>query len=350
VTREALRLTSYFGERRRRERGFIADALLDLYLGQQITTSITLRGSQGFGQTHHLRTDHSLTLSEDLPLVTMAVDARPQIEVVLDEAIATTSPGLLTLQRLILLGDDAHLSTMPAGLEAEEVRLTVHLGRHERAHQIPAFEAICDLLYRHCISGATALLGVDGASRGRRQRSRFFGRDGEAPMMVVAVDSWEQIRRVLPDVSGLLRHPLLTLEPVRVCKRDGLFLGIPDRSSGTDEYGMERWQKLTVYTSEAAQHEGQPLHRALCQRLLAAGVSGVTTLRGVWGFHGERAPHGDNGLRLGRHVPAVTIVIDAPERITTAFTIIDELTADHGLVTSETISAKRAVPANLREE
>jgi PII-like signaling protein len=103
MIREALRLTSYFGERRRREREFIADALLDLYLGQQITTSITLRGSQGFGQTHHLRTDRSLTLSEDLPLVTMAVDARPQIEAVLDEAIATTSPGLLTLQRLILL-------------------------------------------------------------------------------------------------------------------------------------------------------------------------------------------------------------------------------------------------------
>ena len=349
MTEEGLRLTSYLGERCRREREFIADTILELYLGQQIMTSITLRGSQGFGLKRHLRTDRSLTLSEDLPLVTVAVDARPRIEAVLDEAMATTSPGLLTLQRLILLGDDANLSTIPVGLEAEEVRLTVHLGRHERAHQIPAFEAICDLLHRRCISGATALLGVDGASRGRRQRSSFFGRDDQAPMMVVAVDSWEQIRRVLPDVSGLLRHPLLTLEPVRVCKQDGLFLGIPDRSPGTDEYGMGLWQKLMVYTSEAAQHEGQSLHRALGQRLLAAGVSGVTTLRGIWGFHGERAPHGDNGLRLGRHVPAVTIVIDAPERIPAAFTIIDELTADYGLVTSETISANRAVPANLRE-
>jgi PII-like signaling protein len=50
---------------------------------------------------------------------------------------------------------------------------------------------------------------------------------------------------------------------------------------------------------------------------------------------------------VARHVPAVTIVIDAPERITAAFRITDELTADRGLVTSETIAASR-VAAGLR--
>jgi PII-like signaling protein len=40
-------------------------------------------------------------------------------------------------------------------------------------------------------------------------------------------------------------------------------------------------------------------------------------------------------------VPAVSIVIDAPERIATAFTVIDELTREQGLVTSETVPALR---------
>jgi PII-like signaling protein len=100
---------------------------------------------------------------------------------------------------------------------------------------------------------------------------------------------------------------------------------------------MARWQKLTVYTSQAARDEGQPLHQTLARRLLSAGISGVTTLPGVWGFSGEHAPHGASALRRGRHVPAVTIVIDAPDRIPAAFAIIDELTADRGLVTSQTI-------------
>ena len=48
-----------------------------------------------------------------------------------------------------------------------------------------------------------------------------------------------------------------------------------------------------VYTSEAARHDGQPIHRAIVRRLREAGLSGATTVRGIWGFHGDHAPHGD---------------------------------------------------------
>ena len=71
------------------------------------------------------------------------------------------------------------------------------------------------------------------------------------------------------------------------------------------------------------------------------GDRGATTERGMWGFHGDHAPHGDRLLQLGRHVPAVTVVIDAAERSAAAFAVIDELTASHGLVTSELVPATR---------
>ena len=164
-------------------------------------------------------------------------------------------------------------------------------------------------------------------------------------MMVIAVGSGERIGRVLPELGGLLRRPLLTLERVRICKRDGKLLCPPSALPGTDETGMPLWHKLMVYTSEAALHDGQPIHRAIVRELRAAGISGATTQRGVWGFHGDHAPHGDRLLQLGRHVPAVTIVIDAPERIATAFAVIDELTTEQGLVTSETVPALRPAAA-----
>ena len=78
--------------------------------------------------------------------------------------------------------------------------------------------------------------------------------------------------------------------------------------------------------------------RAMIRRLRSAGLSGATTLRGIWGFHGDHAPHGDRLLQLGRHVPTVTIVIDTPGRIAGAYGIIDELTSERGLVTCETIN------------
>lgn len=345
---ECLTLTSYFGERRRASRRLVADALVGLYTSEQIAASVVLRGMQGFGQRRQMRTDRSLTLSEDLPLVSIAVDTRPRIEAVLEHVQALVSPGLVTVEQGRLLNDEAGPVSLPAGPGDEEAKLTVYLRREEQAFQIPAFEAICDLLYRRGVDGATALLGVDGSIHGRRPRAGFFGRHADVPMTVTAVGSWAKIGDVLPEVSGLLRHPLLTVEPVRVCKRDGLVLDIPDLSLGTDEHGMPLCQELTVYTSAAAQVNGEPVHRALARRLLKAGISGVTTLRGIWGFHGNHVPHGDGGLHLARHVPAVTIVIDSAERIAATFGIINELTVGRGLVTSQTVAATWASVSALR--
>jgi PII-like signaling protein len=346
LNEEAIKLTSYFGERHRTSGGrFSADALLDLYGRHEIATSVLLRGAEGFGTARRPRTDMSLTLSEDLPLTAVAVDNRSRIEQLVEETAHITGTGLVTLERARLLRDDIDIRDVEAVMSRyggdEETKLTIYLGRQERVYRMPAFMAVCDLLHRRGVAGATALLGVDGTAHGNRERAAFFSRNTGTPMMVIAVGTGASIARVLPELGGLLRRPLLTLERVRICKRDGKRLSAPSALPGTDETGMPLWHKLMVYTSEAALHDGQPVHRAIVRRLRTAGVSGATTQRGIWGFHGDHAPHGDRLLQLGRHVPAVTVVIDSPERIATAFAVIDELTAEQGLVTSELVPAMR---------
>ena len=335
---EYKKLTSYFGERHLSGGAFVADALIELYGRHEIAASILLRGAEGFGLKHHLRTDRYLTLSEDLPLIAIAVDTRPRIETVLPRTIELNRTGLVTLERARLLTDVTAPGGLPEDLH-EATKLTIYLGRQERAGRVPAFVAVCDLLHRRGIDGATALLGVDGTAHGRRDRAAFFSRNAEVPMMVIAVGSGERIGRVLPELGALLRRPLLTLERVRVCKRDGRLLAAPQALPGADEHGMALWQKLMVYTSEAVPHHGQPVHRAIIRGLRSAGISGATTQRGVWGFHGDHPPHGDRRLQTHRHVPVLTVIVDRPERIEHAFAVVDELTADAGLVTSERVPA-----------
>jgi len=341
VNGDCIELTSYFGERHRANGTFVADALVDLYSKHQIAASIVLRGIQGFGPKRHLRTDTSLSLSEDLPLTTIAVGTRPNIEAVLNRTLEINRPGLVTLERVQLLSEKIE----PVGIAEnadEATKLTVYFSRLDSVYMVPAFEVICELLYRRGIPGATALLGVDGIAHGRRQRARFFSRNADLPMMVVAVGSGDRIGMVLPELAGLLRHPLMTLQRVRVCKRDGQLINVPELTAEADDHGFPLRQKLTVYTSAAARHDGQPIHRAIVRRLRSAGISGATTYRGIWGFHGERPPHGDRFLQLDRHVPMITTVIGTAERIFAAFDIIDELTKERGLVTSETVPAMRA--------
>lgn len=347
LNQESLKLTTYLGERHRVGGELVADRLLDLYGAAKLETSVLMRGVEGFGRKHHLRTDRLLTLSEDLPVVSVAVDTRARIEAVLEDAVGLKQNGLVTLERARLLSGEIVATGLPEELH-DATKLTIYVGRRERVDRAPAFVAICDLLHRRGIAGAAAFLGVDGTVRGERERARFFARNRDVPMMVVAVGEGPRIARVLPELGRLLRRPLITLERVRLCKRDGELIERPHALPATDEHGFEVWQKLMVYTSEASKHGGRPIHTGLIRRLREAGLAGATALRGVWGFHGDHAPHGDRALSLARHVPVTTVVVDAPARIAAAFEIVDELTAERGLVTSEMVPAMTAINGDER--
>ena len=50
--------------------------LVDLYEHHGVKAAVLLRAVEGFGIKHQLHTQRILTLSEDLPLVSVAVDNR----------------------------------------------------------------------------------------------------------------------------------------------------------------------------------------------------------------------------------------------------------------------------------
>jgi PII-like signaling protein len=312
VSEDSLKLTTYFGEHDRLHGRYLAGALIDLYARHEVRASILLRGALGFGERHHLRTDRLLTLSEDLPAVAVAVDTRERIEALMPEIEATR--GFVTLERARLLAGD-----LEAAPFSEPTKLTLYLGRGE------PFAEACELLRRHGVAGASVLLGVDGTAHGERRRARFLGRNAGVPLMLIAVGDAAAVARALPELDGLLHRPLATLERVRVCRRDGEHLAEPHAQPGG-------WQKLMVYTSEYS-----AIHLDLIERLRASGARGATVLRGIWGYHGDHPPHGDRLLQLRRHVPVVTVLVDTADRIAATYEIVEAVTRERGLVTSEVV-------------
>jgi PII-like signaling protein len=341
VNDDCLKLTAYFGERDRAGDRFLADVLTEVYARNELRISLVMRGVEGFGVKHHLRTDRLLTLSEDLPVVSVAVDTRARIERALAELRDLRFDGLVTLERARMLTEPVAAVELPWG-EAAATKLTVYVGRHERIDGRPAYEAVVSLLHERGLAGASVLLGVDGTARGVRRRARFFGRNPAVPLMVIAVGDSRLIAAVAPELATLPARPLITLERVQICKRDGIALETPVDLPDADGSGLRMWQKLMVYTSEQAHRDGRPLHQLLIHRLRAEGAAGATCLRGIWGFHGEHAPHGDSFWQLRRRVPVVTVVVDEPARIRRWFTVVDQLTSETGLVTCENVPAFRA--------
>ena len=336
---EYLKLTAFLGERQRSGSRFVAEAMLDLFAERSVASSIMLRGVSGFGSRQVLRTDESLSLSEDPPISVAALDTDAVISA-LAGAVADLMPrGLITVERATLLSGPGAVPP-----DTGPVRLTVALGRNCRIGTTPAFAAVCDLLYHHHFDGATALLGVDGTLGGHRRRAHFFSRNRDVPLVIIAVGTAEQAHAALPFLQAMPIQPMITAERIRVCKRDGVLQARPPVLPAADSRGRPLWQKLMIHTSEATRHGGQPIHRAIVQRLRRQRAAmGATVLRGVWGFHGDRAPCGDRFIQWGRQVPVTTTVIDTPENITHSFDLIDDLTAEHGLVTCETVPALLAL-------
>jgi PII-like signaling protein len=354
-----LKLTTYFAERQRAvgdRGGFLADAMLDLFGASDVATSVMLRGIASFGPNHELRSDASLSLSEDPAVAVAAVDVEPKIRSLVGEVTAMTGSGLVTIERARLVtrqqggtGALGDFDGYNGGQSGDGAKITVYVGRQERVGGKLAYYAICDLLHRHGFAGAIVLLGVDGTAHGQRRRARFFASNINVPLMIIAIGSAAQVRSAATELAEVVPNPLITVERVRICKRDGELFARPQELPTTDNQGRNLWQKLMVYTAEATRHDGLPIHRAIVQQLLRSRTArGVTVLRGIWGFHGDHKPHGDKLFQITRKVPVTSIIVDTPESIARSFDIVDELTTRHGLVTSEMVPAVLSVDGAQR--
>ncbi len=347
MTDDCLKLTIYFGESDRAGGHLLSDALLDIFEEASVQAGVLLRATEGFGIKQRLHTQRLLTLSEDLPLVAIAVDGRERIEALLPRVESLMQGGLVTLERARMVAGEVTETELPAELH-EATKLTIYLGRAERSSDGPAYVAAVNLLRLYGLDGATVLLGVDGMTHSQRHRAKFFSRNTNVPLMIIASGSGDEVQRVLGPLGRLLDDPLLTLERVRVCKRDGERLAEPRHLPEIDDAGLGVWQKLMVHAAEGATHEGHALYLQLVRRLREEGATGATALRGIWGYSGAREPHGDRFFALRRGVPVVTVVVDQPGAIQRWWHVIDEVTDETGLVTSELVPAFQAVGPQIR--
>jgi PII-like signaling protein len=338
----ARKLTAYFNEALRSGGRLAADRLLDTFGREDVKASVLLRGIEGFGAHHRLHTERFENASLDQPVVAVAVDGAERIERIVEEVDRLLPSGLVTTERAWLLSDDLAADALPEVAHGS-VKLTVYCGRAERHQGKPAFQALIDHLQVCGVDGATAFLGVDGTVHGQRQRARFVSRNRDVPLMVISVGDGEAVLRALPGIAGIATAPVVTVEGIQLCKRDGVPLAPPEFDGRAD--GNPFWRKLMIHAAGDTHVGGESLHYQLVEQLRELGAAGATSLRGIWGYRGQAPAHGDSAWSVRRTSPVVTIVIDRDERLAESWEAIDLLTRRHGLVTSELVPAHRALTA-----
>ncbi len=347
MSSEGLKLSVYFGESDRVRGELLSDVVMDRLASFGALASTLLRGIEGFGIKHQLRTDRMLSLSEDLPLVAIAVDRSDRVRRLVPEILDIVEGGLITLERVVLPG--LQLDDDLAAPNGDDAKLTVYCGRGEERRGKQVVPAVLELLKAAGLPGATAFLGLDGTILAERRRARFFSRNDGVPAMVVSVGSRRAISTLLPRLRSLSGRHVTTLERVHVVRRDGIVLGDLPASPSHDESGLGIWQRVTVFCGEQARWEGGPLHSHLLRRLREADAAGATVLRGMIGFSDDTQVHGDRLLRVRRNTPVVVTMIDSVAEIARLWPIVARATASTGLVTCEAVPAFHALGPGGRQ-
>jgi PII-like signaling protein len=314
---EMLQLRFYFGERDRDGDGPLDAAVMAACARHGVSAAVLLRAVEGFGAKQRMRTDRLLTLSEDPPLVAVAVGESERVEALAEEIRGIAHDGLLALNRVTTpdrVRSSPRIARESANAPEDEVRVTIWGPR--TGSRSPHMSAV-DALHRHGAEAAMVLLGVDGVLDGERRRARFVASNHDVPAMTVAVGEWGRIEAALAELDGTV--PLVTVEAVETFRRIGtvslhaepaveskLLIEPPSLHSTAAS-------RVTYVTSEIATSGAHPRYLELIHRLREEGAAGATALRGVWGFRGATPPHGDRVLALRRDVPILVEAIDAPE-------------------------------------
>jgi PII-like signaling protein len=341
---EGSELRFYFGERDRDGDGPLDVAVMDACARSGVWAAALLRGVEGFGRSAIERTDRLLSLSEDAPLVAVAVGERDVIERLADEVKGLAVEGLVVLEAAALAptgtptaiaaGVGVPVGGSPGDGGRDLVRATVWGPRSGSGS--PHLRAV-DAMHRHGADCATVLLGVDGVLDGERRRARFVAGNQGVPAMTVAVGERGAIDAALAQLGAVAT--LVTIEGVErnsVIDRGKLHgAGGVERNRPYEAESLHGGARVTLVTSEIAQGGGHPLYLELVHSLRRGGAAGATALRGVWGFRGGVAPHGDRVLALRRDVPLIVETVDSAERAAEWLEVAESLAGEADVVCSQ---------------
>lgn len=329
---DADKLSVYFGDSLSAGVLMSSDALMAALAERGARLAVLKRGIEGFGVNRRIHAERFPDISTDLPLLATIVDPGVRVEALLEAVDASVPRGLVTREHVrMATGADVARARFPTDGAGRAAKLTVFCGRGQKVRGALAFRAVVDVLRGQGATGAIVLLGVDGVLDGRRTKARLFAPNADTPVMLISVGPTEVLERALPALGALRDDLVVTLERIAQVKHDGALLEAPPRSVSAEEPDV--WHTLRVYTRQSAQVDGRALHSELIRRLRAAGAAGATTILGVWGFSSDEHPYGDRLGRIASHLPSYTVYIDRPRKVAEAWPIVDELTAEHGIVT-----------------
>ncbi|GAB4295273.1 MAG: DUF190 domain-containing protein [Desulfuromonadia bacterium] len=104
-------------------------------------------------------------------------------------------------------------------LSGEKWLMRIFIGESDRFGHRPLHEAIVELFRRRGFAGATVLRGVSGFGAHRVfHTQKLLDLSADLPIVIEVVDDRERFDAILPELDGMIRGGLITVEKVNVLR------------------------------------------------------------------------------------------------------------------------------------
>jgi uncharacterized protein len=102
-------------------------------------------------------------------------------------------------------------------LEGEGMLVRIFVGDSDRWEGLPLYEAVVQRAREKGLAGATVLRGMEGfGAHSLIHSTRILRLSEDLPIIVEIVDRKDKIEAFLPELDGMIREGLVTVEPVQV--------------------------------------------------------------------------------------------------------------------------------------
>jgi PII-like signaling protein len=208
---KAKRLTVYFNESARWRGRPLYEAILELLLAKGLAGGTVVRAVAGFTRGEGIMTAKVLDLSVDLPLRLEVIDTAEAIERVLPDLYVMLERGVITTDDLDVVKytgapDPAAAPEQPRKVTMKAKQLSIHISEKDVFNQEPLYEAILKRFAMEEFAGTTVHRALEGfGAQHKIHRPGFFGLSREAPIVLVMVDTEENVRKAQAILDGMLK-------------------------------------------------------------------------------------------------------------------------------------------------
>ncbi len=214
-------------------------------------------------------------------------------------------------------------------------KLTIYINETQKFGGKPVFEVLIDIFHRKKIAGVSVFRGLAGyGANGVVHTSKIEMLSMDLPLKVEAVDTEENINRVLPDVYEVVEKGMVEVTDTNVIK----YSGRPWEEEKKEAERMKlegKAKMLRAIISEDDEWEGEPLYEAIVKRLILSDIAGATVYKAIAGYGPHKRYHRKKTLAAHGELPILITIMDTEENINKVLPILDDMVQEGIVVVSD---------------